>query len=122
MRSWTWWGSACCLLLAYCLAGVLLSVAIDQALFAPVFIAAFMAVLTAIEVTHERRDPAALLCSCCVRVLCLYENAMLHQQGKPQNVIPKLKQDLPDAVKVNWALWVPAQVGVARLLWPAPHT
>jgi hypothetical protein len=32
-------------------------------------------------------------------------------QGNPQNVVPKLKQDLPDAVKVNWALWVPAQVG-----------
>jgi hypothetical protein len=35
---------------------------------------------------------------------------LLCLQGKPQNVVPKLKQDLPDAIKVNWALWVPAQV------------
>jgi len=30
-------------------------------------------------------------------------------EGKPQNIMPKLKQDWPEAVKVNWMLWVPAQ-------------
>lgn len=74
----TWYGVLAKIVTAPGTAGVLASVAIDQLLFAPLFIATFMSVLTTIE-------------------------------GQPQNIMPKLKQDLVDAVKVNWMLWVPAQ-------------
>lgn len=30
-------------------------------------------------------------------------------QGKPSQIVPKLQQDWPGAIKVNWVLWIPAQ-------------
>jgi len=74
----TWYGFLGGAVTAPGATGVVISLVLDQLLFAPVFIGAFMAVLTTIE-------------------------------GKPANIVPKLKQDLPEAVKVNWMLWVPAQ-------------
>jgi hypothetical protein len=66
----------------------------------------------------EPARPVGLLVSC---------SGLCYPQGKPQNIVPKLKQDLPDALKVNWALWVPAQVcqlcvcGLQRVLAAASH-
>jgi len=38
--------------------------------------------------------------------LCL---ATCSLQGKPGDIAPKLRSDLLTIVKMNWALWVPAQ-------------
>ncbi|GAX85451.1 hypothetical protein CEUSTIGMA_g12867.t1 [Chlamydomonas eustigma] len=69
---------------------VLGSLALDQLLFAPPFIAAFMSILTVtIEGPTHLKDGSL--------------------QTLKNSIASKIQKDWPPAVQVNWLLWVPAQ-------------
>lgn len=79
---------------------MLARLALDQTVWAPVFIAVFFSAMSILQVR------VGLGCCCCV---CAHRHPPMphtaRPQGKPEEIIPNLKQNVWAAMLVNWKLW-----------------
>eukprot|EP00798_Chlamydomonas_sp_ICE-L_P018514 gene18514-25016_t len=82
------------------IAGAVRWVAADQLLFAPIVIGSFIAILSALQagaISHVNKFTFK------------FWAVASFLGASPSKIERKLEQDLFDAVKANWLLWVPAQ-------------